>query len=75
MPGSNHARPADVIWLNTADLAARFRTDQGTIRYWRHTGFGPKGTPFGRRVLYRLTDVERWEAERAQQAQAAGRAS
>lgn len=56
--------PADDTWLTTADMAARYHTDEGTIRYWRHTRYGPKGTLFGRRVLYRLTDVIAWERER-----------
>ena len=59
--------------LTTADLAARYRTDQGTIRYWRHKRYGPPGTMFGRRVLYRLSDVIAWERAReaAERAQAA----
>jgi hypothetical protein len=67
-----------VVWLSTADLAERYRTDQGTIRYWRMQGTGPKGTVFGRRVLYRLSDVEQWEkakeqAQHAPQAQGGAR--
>lgn len=52
------------IWLATDELAARFHTDPATIRYWRHTGYGPPGTLFGKRVLYRLADVIAWEAQR-----------
>jgi Helix-turn-helix domain len=51
-------------WLTTDDVAERQRTSPGTIRYRRHAGTGPKGTLFGRRVLYRLSDVEKWERER-----------
>ena len=47
--------------LTTAEVAARFRTAPGTVRYWRHTGFGPKGIRVGRRVLYPLAEIERWE--------------
>jgi hypothetical protein len=49
------------IWLTTQELADRLRTVPGTIRYWRHAGFGPNGVRFGRRVLYDLAEVERWE--------------
>jgi hypothetical protein len=30
--------PAAVTWLSTADMAVRFRTSEGTIRYWRYSG-------------------------------------
>ncbi len=52
------------VWLTTAEVAARLRTDPGTVRYWRFKRSGPKGTLFGRRVLYRLSDVITWERER-----------
>lgn len=57
-------------WMTTEDLAERFRTSPGTLRYWRHMKYGPRGVKVGRRVLYSSTDVERWEAE---QLDAAGR--
>lgn len=50
-------------YLTTADLAERYHTAESTIRYWRHAGSGPRGTLIGRRVLYRQTEVERWERE------------
>lgn len=53
------------IWLTTEDLAQRFRTSPGTCRYWKHIGYGPEGVRIGRRVLYDLAEVERWEIERA----------
>ena len=61
---------ADDPWLTTEELAARHKTAPGTIRKWRHVGYGPPGTRFGRRVKYRLSDVIAWEkriedAERA----------
>ena len=56
----------DDTWLSNADLAARYHTDESTIRYWRHAGTGPKGTRIGRRTLYRLADVVAWEREREQ---------
>ena len=48
--------------LTTAEVAEFFRTSPETIRYWRHTGYGPKGRKVGRKVLYERSDVERfWE--------------
>jgi hypothetical protein len=52
------------IWLKTDEVAERFRTDPGTVRYWRHAGIGPRGVKIGRRVLYDLVEVERWESEK-----------
>jgi predicted DNA-binding transcriptional regulator AlpA len=52
-------------FLTTADLAARYRTTPPTVRYWRHVGTGPRGVKIGRRVLYPLAEVERWEREKA----------
>lgn len=55
--------PAGDPYLTTADLAARYRTAESTVRYWRHIGDGPKGVKIGRRVLYRLSECERWERQ------------
>lgn len=54
------------VWLTTEELAERERTVAGTVRYWRHAGVGPRGVKIGRRVLYDLAEVERWEAEQAE---------
>jgi hypothetical protein len=45
-------------FMTTSDLAERLKTPQSTVRYWRYTGYGPPGLKVGRRVLYRVTDVE-----------------
>lgn len=49
--------------LTTADLGARYHVDPSTIRYWRHVGKGPRGFKVGKRVLYRESEVLRWERE------------
>ncbi|MCM1939491.1 hypothetical protein NC239_14830 [Streptomyces sp. G3] len=59
---------APVVWHTTADVAERYRTTSGTVRYWRHIGFGPKGIKVGRRVLYSATELARFDE--ALQAQA-----
>jgi DNA-binding transcriptional MerR regulator len=46
--------------LTTKELAAEFRVAESTVRYWRQTGYGPKGVRVGRRVLYERSEVERW---------------
>ncbi|MEU4950022.1 helix-turn-helix transcriptional regulator [Streptomyces lavendulae] len=52
----------DPDWHTTADVAKRFRTAPGTVRYWRHIGYGPKSVKVGRRVLYTAAEIERFEA-------------
>lgn len=53
----------DPYWT-TAEVAQRYRTSPGTVRYWRHAGIGPRGTKFGTKVLYRESELQRWEQER-----------
>lgn len=60
-----------VRYLTTRELADRLRSNEGTIRYWRHVGYGPVGVKMGRRVVYPLAEVERFERETAAQAGAA----
>lgn len=56
-------------FLTTDEVAERFRTSASTVRYWRHVGdYGPRGVKIGRRVLYDLAEVERWEAEQLDKA-------
>lgn len=50
-------------YLTTAEVAERYRTAAGTVRYWRHIGYGPKGVKVGRRVLYAETELERFDAQ------------
>lgn len=46
--------------MTTAELAVHARTTPATVRYWRHKGTGPAALKVGRRVLYRVQDVEAW---------------
>jgi len=50
------------VWSTTADVAKRYCTVPGTVRYWRHIGYGPKGTKVGRRVLYSEHELSRFDA-------------
>jgi DNA-binding transcriptional MerR regulator len=54
-------------YLTTSEVAARYRTAESTIRFWRMTGRGPKGIKVGRRVLYSRAEIERFERELEQQ--------
>jgi predicted DNA-binding transcriptional regulator AlpA len=60
--GQVAALPEDDL-LTTDDVAALTRSPASTVRYWRHTGVGPRGFRIGRRVLYRRGEVLRWLAE------------
>lgn len=63
-PASAGYVAAQRVWLTTEDIAKRFRTSPGTVRYWRHMSYGPEGVRIGRRTLYDLAEVERWETEK-----------
>jgi DNA-binding transcriptional MerR regulator len=47
-------------YLTTKEVAERARPAESTVRYWRMIGYGPKGFPVGRRVLYDAADVDSW---------------
>ena len=50
-------------YLTLPEVAEHYRTNEGTIRYWRHIGYGPKGVKVGTRVLYPQAEVERFDRE------------
>jgi hypothetical protein len=61
-------RAGDPAYLTVDELAARYRKTVATIRYWRHTGYGPKGVKVGTTVLYARAEVDRFDRELAAQA-------
>jgi hypothetical protein len=52
-------------FLTTADAAAHIGLGLSTLEKFRIFGGGPKFCKFGRRVLYRLADLEAWAEDRA----------
>jgi hypothetical protein len=50
--------------LDQNDLAKRWRISPRTLVQWRWQGRGPRYLKIGGRVVYRLPDVETFEAER-----------
>lgn len=48
----------DVVFLTSAEVAKLIRTPEGTLRYWRHAGIGPRSFLLGRRVVYLPEDVQ-----------------
>jgi len=63
------ARPSsptsiDLTALYTAlEAAAYLRSNARTLERWRTAGTGPAFVKIGRRVAYRLTDLDRWVEE------------
>ena len=49
--------------LTLTEAADILRTPVATLRYWRHLGIGPDGFRVGRRVMYRIEDLDRWITE------------
>ena len=58
-------------YLTTEEVADELRTSPETVRFWRHTGRGPKSFKAGRRVLYPRSDLDQWIANRRQTSGAA----
>ncbi len=61
--------PIETI-LTTAETAEVLHTPIGTLRWWRHTGTGPKSFKLGaKRVFYKKSDVVEWlEAQYSKEA-------
>lgn len=61
-PRKDH--PAEVAdgsdLLTREQVAERYNIAHNTLRYWRQQGTGPKSGRVGRRVMYRITDIEAW---------------
>lgn len=52
--------------IGTRELAEFIGTPEATLRYWRHTGRGPKSFRVGRRIVYRRSVVVAWLDEQAE---------
>jgi glucose-6-phosphate 1-dehydrogenase len=50
--------------LNQLELARRWALSPRTLERWRWTGVGPRYLKVGKRIVYRLSDVEAFEQER-----------
>ncbi len=49
--------------LNQAEVARRWSLSPRTLERWRWIGQGPQFLKVGGRVVYRLADIEAFEAE------------
>ena len=46
--------------MTVPEASEYLHVPEGTLRYWRHRGVGPKAIKLGRRVVYRREDVDAW---------------
>jgi hypothetical protein len=53
---------ATELFIDQIQLARRWKLSHRTLERWRWIGCGPSYTKIGRRVVYRLVDVEQFEA-------------
>jgi hypothetical protein len=58
-------------YLTLPEVAEHYRTTEATVRYWRHTGYGPRGVKLGTRVLYPRAEIERFDRQLVAKAAAA----
>jgi predicted site-specific integrase-resolvase len=49
--------------LNQKEVAQRWSVSPRTLERWRWIGQGPRFLKVGRRVVYRIEDIEAYEAE------------
>ena len=56
--------------LSQIELAARWNISHRTLERWRWTGEGPAFLKIGGRVVYRLEDVEAFEADQTRKSTA-----
>lgn len=64
----------DDDYLTVAEVAAKFRVDEATLRTWRRRGVGPRSMKFGRRVVYKRTEVKRYEEQQERETARGGAA-
>jgi predicted site-specific integrase-resolvase len=53
--------------LNVGQLAERWHLSTGTLDHWRRYGKGPLYLKVGGKVLYRVSDIEAFEAASVRQ--------
>ncbi len=61
--------------FHQVELARRWKLSPRTLERWRWTGEGPRFIKLGGRVVYRLEDVEAFEAENLRSSTGSGAVS
>jgi predicted site-specific integrase-resolvase len=62
--------PVTTKHLNQIELSRRWSISPRTLERWRWLGLGPRYLKIVGRVVYRLEDIEAFEAERARDGKA-----
>ena len=60
--GQTQSQGRPIRHLRQKDLAVRWNISHRTLERWRWTGEGPRYIKIGGRVVYRLEDIEAYEA-------------
>ena len=66
MNPDDHRRPSTSLgdeMLSLQEACVFLRVPEGTLRYWRHLGAGPRSFKVGRHVRYWRTDLVLWLTE------------
>jgi hypothetical protein len=66
---SRAARNAGDEMLTLQEACAFLRVPEGTLRYWRHLGAGPRSFKVGRHVRYWRADLVLWLTEQTNRPQ------
>jgi hypothetical protein len=54
---------AEDLFIDQVQLSRRWRLSHRTLERWRWTGQGPSYIKIGRKVVYRLIDIEQFERD------------
>jgi hypothetical protein len=58
----------EIKHLNQFDLAQRWRISPRTLERWRWLDLGPRYLKIGGRVVYRIEDIQAYEAAKMREA-------
>jgi hypothetical protein len=61
-PDDHHQNPGEQM-LSLQEACEFLRVPEGTLRYWRHLGAGPRSFKVGRHVRYWRADLILWLTE------------
>ena len=64
--------PVGACWLSLQEACVFLRVPEGTLRYWRHLGAGPRSFKVGRHVRYWRADLVLWLTEQTNRPQGQG---
>ena len=62
-PDDHHSKHPGDEMLSLQEACGFLRLPEGTLRYWRHRGRGPRSFKVGRHVRYWRTDLILWLTE------------